>query len=41
MTAVCGLELWSEAKKCGNNDNMYRGIIFGGALMILTLHLGA
>ena len=41
MTSVCGLELWSEAKKCGNNDNMYRGIIFGGALMILTLHLGA
>jgi len=41
MIAVCVLELWPEARKCGNSDNMYRGIIFGAALMMLTLYLGA
>jgi ZIP family zinc transporter len=41
MVAVCALELWPEARKCGNSDNMYRGVIFGAALMMLTLYLGA
>jgi zinc transporter, ZIP family len=41
MVAVCALELWPEAKKCGHNDSMYRGIVVGSALMLLTLYMGA
>ena len=41
MVAVCVLELWPEAVKCGHNDNMYRGIIVGATLMLATLYLGA
>jgi ZIP family zinc transporter len=41
MVAVCALELWPEARKCGNSDNMYRGVIFGAALMMLSLYLGS
>jgi len=41
MVAVCALELWPEAKKCGHSDQMYRGIIGGAVLMLLTLYMGA
>ena len=41
MIAVSVLELWPEAKKCANNDSMYRGILIGSGLMLLTLYLGA
>jgi len=41
MVAVCALELWPEAKKCGHNDSMYRVIVVGSALMLLTLYMGA
>lgn len=41
MVAVCLLELWPEAKKCGHNDSMYRGTLLGGGLMLVTLYLGA
>lgn len=41
MMAVCALELWPEAKKCGHDDQMYRGTMFGALLMIATLYMGA
>lgn len=41
MVAVCVLELWPEATKCGHNASMYRGIFIGSALMLVTSYMGA
>lgn len=40
MVVVCVFELWFEVRKCGNSDNMYRGVIFGVVLMMFMLYFG-
>ena len=40
MIAVCGLELWPEARKCKSDDRLVLGIVCGGVLMGWTLWFG-
>lgn len=40
MIAVCGLELWPEARKCKSDDRLLMGIACGAGLMGWTLWFG-
>jgi len=40
MIAVCGLELWPEARKCRSDDRLLMGIACGAGLMGWTLWFG-
>jgi ZIP family zinc transporter len=38
--AVCVLELWPEARKCGEDTRLWQGIILGSVVMAWTLYIG-
>lgn len=40
MLAVCGLELWPEAKRCRRNDKVAQGMLAGFVVMAFTLWMG-
>jgi ZIP family zinc transporter len=40
MTAVCGVELWPEARKCRHDRRLAQGIALGSVLMGWTLYVG-
>lgn len=40
MLAVCGMELWPEARKCRQDLRMMQGILLGSAVMAWTLYVG-
>lgn len=40
MLAVCGLELWPEARKCKQDVRMLQGVLLGAVAMGWTLLVG-
>lgn len=38
--SVCGLELWPEARKCGDDWRLGQGVLFGTLIMGWTLYIG-
>jgi ZIP family zinc transporter len=40
MAAVCVLELWPEARKCGNDRRLVMGLALGVVIMGWTLYVG-
>lgn len=40
MLAVCGVELWPEAKKCKEDVRLAQGIFIGVIVMAITLAMG-
>lgn len=40
QVAVCVMELWPEARKCGEDTRLWQGIILGTVVMAWTLYMG-